>query len=155
MHRRRTSESHVLRLSGSFPVVLVTGPRQSGKTTLLENLGRRESPPRRYVTLDDFDARRLALADPVLFFQTYPPPLTVDESQHAPNLLPRLKGIVDRSGRMGDYWLTGSPRSRDLGGIEALARLDPALGPGAVVCLAQGESPLSRSVRAIPVGCLG
>ena len=87
---------------------MVTGPRQVGKTTLLERLASDNGPPRRIVSLDEFGPRSLALEDPELFFQRYPPPLTIDEIQHAPSLLTALKPVVDRSRTMGAYWITGS-----------------------------------------------
>ena len=108
MYLRRTLENYLSHLSATFPVVLVTGPRQIGKTTLVKHLGEAENPPRQYVSLDEYGPRSLAVDDPDLFLQRYPAPLTIDEIQHAPALLDRLKLQVDRSGRMGDYWLTGS-----------------------------------------------
>ncbi|MBN2494442.1 MAG: ATP-binding protein [Deltaproteobacteria bacterium] len=87
---------------------MLTGPRQVGKTTLCERLGSRGTPPRTLVSLDEFGPRNLALEDPSLFFSSYPPPLTVDEIQHAPGLLSALKPVVDRAKTMGGYWITGS-----------------------------------------------
>lgn len=101
----RAIEPAVLRISQSFPVLLITGPRQVGKTTLLRQLGGSE---RNYVTLDDPDARMLAKTDPALFLERYTPPVTIDEIQYAPEILPYIKMNVDRSHRNGDYWLTGS-----------------------------------------------
>jgi predicted AAA+ superfamily ATPase len=60
------------------------------------------------VSLDEYGPRALALEDPNLFLQRYPPPVTIDEVQHAPELLGRIKPVVDRSSQMGDFWLTGS-----------------------------------------------
>ena len=73
----RTLATTLRRVSESFPVLLVTGPRQVGKTTLLELCA---TPDRRFVTLDDLDLRELARRDPALFLQRHPPPLTIDES---------------------------------------------------------------------------
>jgi predicted AAA+ superfamily ATPase len=87
---------------------MVTGPRQVGKTTLLEHLGTAHQPRRTMVSLDEFGPRSLALEDPGLFFQRYSPPLLVDEIQHAPGLLSALKPVVDRFKKMGGYWITGS-----------------------------------------------
>jgi predicted AAA+ superfamily ATPase len=118
-YRARTLESAVLAASRRFPVVLVTGPRQVGKTTLLRRL--REAP-RRYVTLDDPPVRSLAKEDPALFLERFPPPLIIDEIQYAPELLPLLKISVDRSLAKGAFWLTGSQHFHMMRGVsESLA----------------------------------
>lgn len=105
MYIKRALEETVLKTSRTFPVVLVTGPRQVGKTTMLKKL---MEPERKYVTLDDPDVRYLAKTDPALFMQRYTPPVLIDEIQYATELLPYIKMSVDSSGHMGDYWLTGS-----------------------------------------------
>ena len=88
MYIKRAIEDTVLRISAMFPVLLVTGPRQVGKTTLLQNLS---TPEREYVTLDDPDVRYLAKHDPALFMQRYTPPVLIDEIQYAPELLSYIK----------------------------------------------------------------
>lgn len=105
MYIKRAIEDTVIKLSGMFPVLLVTGPRQVGKTTLLKRLMEQE---RKYVTLDDPDVRFLAKTDPALFMQRYTPPVLIDEIQYATELLPYIKMRVDESGRKGDFWITGS-----------------------------------------------
>ena len=105
MYINRAMEETVLRTSSTFPVLLLTGPRQVGKTTLLKHLA---GPERKYVTLDDPDARYLAKKDPALFMQRYTPPVFIDEIQYAPELFPYIKMAVDQSGNKGDYWITGS-----------------------------------------------
>ncbi len=105
MYIKRAIEDTIRQISRTFPVLLVTGPRQVGKTTLLKHLA---EPGRRYVTLDDPAARFLARTDPSLFMQRYHPPVIIDEIQHAPEILPYIKMNVDRSGNKGDFWLTGS-----------------------------------------------
>lgn len=105
MYIKRAIENTVIKLSGMFPVLLVTGPRQVGKTTLLKRLMEQE---RKYVTLDDPDVRFLAKTDPALFMQRYTPPVLIDEIQYATELLPYIKMRVDESGRKGDFWITGS-----------------------------------------------
>lgn len=108
---KRAAEDTVLRLSKMFPVLLVTGPRQVGKTTLLQKLAEMQKEAgieRKYVTLDDPDARYLAKRDPALFLQRYSPPVLIDEIQYATELLPYIKMSADRSKQKGDFWLTGS-----------------------------------------------
>ena len=105
MYIQRAIEETVLNISKTFPVLLVTGPRQVGKTTLLRQLA---APERKYVTFDDPDIRLLAKKDPALFIQRYTPPVIIDEIQYAPEILPYIKMSVDESKNRGDYWLTGS-----------------------------------------------
>jgi len=102
----RTIESKFLRLSDFFKAVLITGARQVGKTTLLKHLS--EGQNRTYVTLDNLMARKLAKSDPVLFFQTYKPPIIIDEIQYAPELFGQIKIMCDESDELGRFWLTGS-----------------------------------------------
>lgn len=102
----RTIEEKFIRMSAFFKAVLVTGARQVGKTTLLRHLS--EGQPRTYVTLDNLMARKLAQTDPVLFFQTYKPPIIIDEIQYAPELLVQIKIMCDESEETGRFWLTGS-----------------------------------------------
>ncbi|MDO8932332.1 MAG: ATP-binding protein, partial [Rhodocyclaceae bacterium] len=109
-------------LSKAFPVILLTGPRQVGKTTMLQYLGRKEFPRRNYISLDEFAPRNLANSDPELFLERYKPPLIIDEIQYAPALLQRLKVLVDRSKKNGQYWLTGSQHFTLMEGVsESLA----------------------------------
>ena len=105
MYIKRAVEATVLRVARTFPVLLVTGPRQVGKSTLLERLS---EPQRLVVSLDDPDVRYLAKTDPALFMQRYTPPVLIDEIQYATELLPYIKMAVDKSKRNGDFWLTGS-----------------------------------------------
>lgn len=108
---KRAAEDTVAGISKMFPVLLVTGPRQVGKTTLLQRLAEKEKSDgieRKYVTLDDPDVRQLAKSDPALFLQRYTPPVLIDEIQYATELLPYIKMSVDRSKRKGDFWITGS-----------------------------------------------
>jgi predicted AAA+ superfamily ATPase len=105
MYIKRAIENVVIGVSETFPVLLVTGPRQVGKTTLLQHLAKSD---RQYVTLDDPDIRYLAQHDPALFMQRYTPPVIIDEIQYAPEILPYIKMSVDKSKNKGDFWLTGS-----------------------------------------------
>jgi predicted AAA+ superfamily ATPase len=93
-------------MSEFFKAVLVTGARQVGKTTMLRHLA--EGQNRTYVTLDNLMARNLAKTDPVLFFQTYKPPIIIDEVQYAPELFSQIKILCDESEKTGQFWLTGS-----------------------------------------------
>ncbi|MDR0819057.1 MAG: ATP-binding protein [Oscillospiraceae bacterium] len=102
----RSLERKFTRMSEFFKAVLVTGARQVGKTTMLKHLS--EGQSRTYVTLDNLMARELAKTDPVLFFQTYKPPVIIDEVQHAPELFSQIKIISDESEETGLFWLTGS-----------------------------------------------
>ena len=102
----RTLEKRILKVSEQFPALLLTGPRQVGKTTLLLHL---LEPERGYVSLDDLALRALANEDPALFLQRFPPPVLIDEIQYAPNLLPYIKLEIDRQkAKPGLFWLTGS-----------------------------------------------
>ena len=90
---KRNIESVVMRLSKGFPVVMVTGPRQVGKTTMLRHINKNIN----YVSLDNLNARDLAISDPELFLETYKTPLVIDEFQYAPNLLSYIKIRVDEA----------------------------------------------------------
>ena len=95
-----------MNMSSFFKVVLVTGARQVGKTTMLEHLSKKDG--RIHVSLDDLMVRDMAKSDPALFFQNYPPPVLVDEIQYAPELFQQIKILCDASEETGQFWLTGS-----------------------------------------------
>ncbi|MFN8444371.1 MAG: ATP-binding protein [Caldilineaceae bacterium] len=119
MYITRTLESFVLKNANQFPVVLVTGARQVGKTTFLQHLSQTE---RTYVSLDDPLVLSLAKSDPALFMQRFPPPVLIDEIQYAPELLPYIKLTVDQRRQPGLFWLTGSQQFHLMRGIsESLA----------------------------------
>ena len=105
MYINRLLEHVVLRANEMFPVIMVTGPRQVGKTTMLEKLAEKG---RNYVSLDSPVTREMAINEPELFLQRFPPPVLIDEFQYAKELLPFIKIHVDKNRRNGDYWLTGS-----------------------------------------------
>ena len=100
---KRAVEDTIARVSKMFPVLLVTGPRQVGKTTLLQRMAeaqQNEGIERKYVTLDDPDVRYLAKHDPALFLQRYSPPVLIDEIQYATELLTYIKMSVDRGSQV-------------------------------------------------------
>ena len=119
MYIKRHLETTIEKLNSCFKVLLVTGPRQVGKTTLLRRLA---AVDRTYVTMDDISVRSLAMTEPALFLQRYKPPLLIDEIQLAPKLLPYLKMYVDEQGQNGDFWLTRSQAFELMHGVsESLA----------------------------------
>jgi len=105
MYIKRTLEKSIEQASNFFPVVLITGPRQVGKTTVFENY---KSKSRNYVSLDTLGELESAKQDPRRFLERYGTPLLIDEIQYAPELLPYIKSIVDKEKKKGMYWITGS-----------------------------------------------
>ena len=114
MYIKRNIENTIKKVSSEFPVIVLTGARQVGKSTMLQIIKENNM---NYVTLDDLDARNLALNDPKYFLEQYSYPLLIDEIQYAPNLLSFIKIIVDEE-RLKNlknnetnkplFWLTGS-----------------------------------------------
>lgn len=104
MYEREAVEM-IEKVNKNFKVLLVTGPRQVGKTTLLLHLKPKNME---YVTLDDEVLRNQAINDPKLFLEEHPAPLLIDEVQYAPNLFSYIKINVDKEQKNGMYWLTGS-----------------------------------------------
>ena len=102
----RTLEQKIMDISRDYSCLLLIGPRQVGKTTMLEHL--MEGSARRKVTLDDAENRRLAQSDPALFLEMHPAPVLIDEVQYAPQLFSYIKISVDNGAAPGSYWLTGS-----------------------------------------------
>ena len=132
MYITRHMEKPVMELNEQYPVLLLTGPRQVGKTTMLEHLIEVEGKGRKKVSLDDLTLRELAKTDPKMFFQLYQPPLLIDEVQYAPELFPYIKIMVDERHQPGDFWLTGSQLFKmmkcvqeSLAGRVALLHLSP------------------------------
>ena len=101
----REAKEIIENISKTFKVLLVTGPRQVGKTTLLLSL---KPDNMEYITLDDEVLREQAKSDPKLFLEEHPAPLLIDEVQYAPNLFSYIKINVDRENKNGMYQLTGS-----------------------------------------------
>ncbi|MDR1536837.1 MAG: ATP-binding protein [Clostridiales bacterium] len=106
---KRDIEPTILEISKSFSALIITGPRQIGKTTTLLKLA---EDGRNYVTLDDMEARRMAQTDPELFLSLHPSPLLIDEVQYAPELFSRIKIEIDNGAKPGSYWMTGSQAFR-------------------------------------------
>lgn len=105
MYYRRSYEQVIMRALKQFPAILITGPRQSGKSTLLQEAFKAYH----YVTLDDPRLRTLANEDPQLFLNARPRPLAIDEVQYAPKLFPYIKMEVDQNrSDYGRFILTGS-----------------------------------------------
>lgn len=102
---KRDLESKILALSKEYACILITGPRQVGKTTVLKQLA---AADREYVTLDDLEDRALAKRDPALFLQMHSLPIFIDEVQYAPELFAYIKITIDNGAAPGSFWLTES-----------------------------------------------
>jgi uncharacterized protein len=109
----RSAENALRQFVRGFPIVALTGPRQSGKTTLARAI----FPDKPYVSLEDPDQRDFALDDPRGFLRQYPAGAVLDEVQRCPPLFSFLQGIVDESGQMGHFVLTGSQQFGLISGI--------------------------------------
>lgn len=124
MYIKRHLEESILKSSAEYPVVMLCGQRQVGKSTMLYHI---KEAARTYISLDDMNARRLAESDPGLFFETYTPPVLIDEFQRVPSILLEIKKIVDQKALDGEdnagmFWLTGSQKFSMMKGVsESLA----------------------------------
>lgn len=124
MYIKRHLEDEILKASKYYPVVMVCGQRQVGKSTMLNHI---KEENRKYVSLDDMNARRLAEIDPELFFETYGLPILIDEFQRVPSILLEIKKIVDEKALNGEennglFWLTGSQKFKMMQNVsESLA----------------------------------
>lgn len=101
---QRTIQTQLKKLASMYPVVTITGPRQSGKTTL----AKMTFPNYRYVSLENFDVRQMADMDPRGFLKNYAAPVIFDEIQRVPALLSYIQTMVDENKSSGQYILTGS-----------------------------------------------
>ena len=115
MYILRALESEVIEASKQFPALIVTGPRQVGKTTMLKKLAEEEAESdefsagnRKYVTLDDPIMLQSAREEAGTFFKNSPPPIFVDEIQYAPNLFPYIKMMIDSEHKKGQFYMSGS-----------------------------------------------
>ncbi|MBI4606980.1 MAG: ATP-binding protein [Planctomycetes bacterium] len=128
---KRHLSATVDRALTTFPAVVITGPRQTGKTTLLkEEYGARF----RHVSLEDPDVRAFALSDPRGFLRTHPPPCVLDEIQHAPDLLSFVKTAIDENRSPGQWMLTGSQS------FPLMARVSQSLAGQAAILQLHGLS---------------
>ena len=125
---KRQLEKKILEWANQYPVITVTGPRQSGKTTLC----RAAFPEKQYVSLEDLDQRSYAKTDPRGFLSEFPEGAILDEIQHVPELLSYIQTVVDGSTQTGIFVLTGSrqfemmePVTQSLAGRTAIAKLYP------------------------------
>lgn len=112
MYIKRHLEKEVLKSSKFYPIVMVCGARQVGKSTMLDHI---KEPNRKYITFDNMEVRRLAEKDVNLFFKTYGYKLLIDEFQYVPSILSEMKRIVDEKALKGEdnsgmFWLTGSQK---------------------------------------------
>ncbi len=114
----RHMENKILELSKSYSAILLTGPRQAGKTTMLRSLAEKENITREYVSLDDLNVRDMAKNDPKLFLQIHRPPVLIDEVQNAPELFTYIKIYIDEHHNPGDFWMTGSQIFRLMQGVQ-------------------------------------
>lgn len=115
---KRHMEDIVMELTKSWPAILLTGPRQSGKTTMLRMLSEKENMGREYISLDDLTVREMAKNDPKMFLQLHKPPVLIDEIQYAPELFTYIKIHIDQYHKPGDFWLTGSQIFRLMRGVQ-------------------------------------
>ena len=125
---KRTLSKHLVYLSTKFPIVTLTGPRQSGKTTLIKSI----FSSKNYVSLEDPDVREFATIDPRGFLNHYKEGAVIDEIQHVPALFSYIQTRVDESKRMGEFVLSGSQNflllekiAQSLAGRSAIAHLLP------------------------------
>lgn len=140
---KRQAEDTIKELLKGFPIVTITGPRQSGKTTLAKSIFHHKP----YVTLEDPDLRRIAKDDPRSFMDRFPDGAVIDEVQRCPDIFSYLQGRVDADGRMGLFVLTGSQQfglmsgiSQSLAGRSAFLELLPF---SAAELTAAGRLPVS------------
>lgn len=157
---KRDLESKIRSLSQEYACILITGPRQVGKTTALKQLMTDE---RGYVTLDDLDERRLAKTYPALCLQIHALPIMIDEVQYAPELFSYIKIAVDSGAAPGAFWLTGSQAFKlmelaqeSLAGRIAILHM-PSLsqheirGKGAILCMRPELSAINADHYIVPV----
>lgn len=152
MYIKRTLERKFMCISAEYACILLTGPRQVGKSTMLRHL--MEGTNRAEVSLDDLEERRLAKTDPAMFLKLHPAPVLIDEVQYAPELFSYIKFQVDNGAAPGSYWLTDSQSYRlmelaqeSLAGRTAILHMS-ALSQ-AELCHAENSSPFILDLDAL------
>ena len=158
----RLMEPLVLEVSKEYPAVLLVGPRQTGKTRMLQRLA--EGTDRGYVSLDDLTNRALAKQDPAMFLQLHPAPVLIDEVQYAPELFSQIKMAADARREPGAFWLTGSQPFRlmklageSLAGraailhMDALSHRESAGAAAAPPFAVSAEGFRARAAAAVPL----
>lgn len=160
----RHMEKRIMELSESYSAILLTGPRQSGKTTMLRSLAEKENKGREYVSLDDLATRDMAKNDPALFLQMHKPPVLIDEVQYAPELFTYIKIHIDEHHNPGDFWMTGSQIFRLMHGVQeslagrvALLHMSPLsqreiIGADCVPFTTDTETLIEECRKISPVG---
>ena len=131
---QRTIEQKIKEVSKEYSCIILTGPRQVGKSTVLRHL--MEGTNRQEVSLDDLAERRLAKTDPALFLEMHPAPVLIDEVRYAPELFSYIKIKIDNGAAPNSFWLTGSQAFR----LMTLAQ-ESLAGRAAILHM----SPLSQS----------
>ena len=115
---KRHAEAAVEKLSGMFGAVLVAGPRQVGKTTMLQKVTQNIN----YVTLDDILIRTAAQEQSGTFFKDNPPPVFIDEIQKAPELFSQIKMYIDREHKKGQFFMCGSQQFQMMKGVSVFVK---------------------------------
>ena len=159
----RHMENRIMELSQSYSAILLTGPRQAGKTTMLRSLAQKENKGREYVSLDDLSTRDMAKNDPALFLQIHKPPVLIDEVQYAPELFTYIKIHIDEHHTPGEFWMTGSQIFRLMKGVQeslagrvALLHMSPMsqreiIGADCIPFTTKMETLLTESKKITPV----
>ena len=131
----RTLSAEIMGLSESFKVLMVTGPRQVGKTTLLKKVAESD---RKIIDMSDITDREYAQSDPKGFLESYTPPLFIDEIQYVPSLFTYIRMYVDKKEKNGQIWMTGS------GQFELMEHISDSLAGRVVLIDLQGFSIYER-----------
>ncbi len=130
MYLHRLLEKTIRKVRATFPVIVVTGPRQSGKSTLLKNFPLGKKPT--HLSLEDSNLRSLIMEEPLAFLEKQPKPVVLDEIQNLPEIANFVKILVDRNRKPGAWFITGSQQfsvmkniSESLAGRAAVLALPP------------------------------